>query len=161
MKTKLYALLRLLALAGLAATVVLGFAGKKNVTSDTPFETVLSAVTGSVDLSDVREGENQMVRRLYGVSPADYEECVLYYPSTNMGAEEILLVKLNPGQSADALVAAAEQRVKNQLNVFEGYGIEQVALLNDHARIEAPGNYFLFIVSAGADDAVAAFYEVL
>ncbi len=161
MKTKLYALLRLLALAGLAATVVLGFAGKKNVTSDTPFETVLSAVTGSVDLSDVREGENQMVRRLYGVSPADYEECVLYYPSTNMGAEEILLVKLNPGQSADALVAAAEQRIKDQLNVFEGYGIEQVALLNDHARIEAPGNYFLFIVSAGADDAVAAFYEVL
>lgn len=161
MKTKLYALLRLLALAGLAATVVLGFAGKKNVTSDTPFETVLSAVTGSVDLSDVREGENQMVRRLYGVSPADYEECVLYYPSTNMGAEEILLVKLNPGQSADALVAAAGQRIKDQLNVFEGYGIEQVALLNDHARIEAPGNYFLFIVSAGADDAVAAFYEVL
>ena len=161
MRTKLYALLRLLALAGLAATVVLGFAGKKNVTSDTPFETVLSAVTGSVDLSDVREGENQMVRRLYGVSPADYEECVLYYPSTNMGAEEILLVKLNPGQSADALVAAAEQRIKDQLNVFEGYGIEQVALLNDHARIEAPGNYFLFIVSAGADDAVAAFYEVL
>ncbi|MBQ9506883.1 MAG: DUF4358 domain-containing protein [Clostridia bacterium] len=161
MKTKLYALLRLLALAGLAATVVLGFAGKKYVTSDTPFETVLSAVTGSVDLSDVREGENQMVRRLYGVSPADYEECVLYYPSTNMGAEEILLVKLNPGQSADALVAAAEQRIKDQLNVFEGYGIEQVALLNDHARIEAPGNYFLFIVSAGADDAVAAFYEVL
>ena len=161
MKTKLYALLRLLALAGLAATVVLGFAGKKNVTSETPFETVLSAVTGSVDLSDVREGENQMVRRLYGVSPADYEECVLYYPSTNMGAEEILLVKLNPGQSADALVAAAEQRVKDQLNVFEGYGIEQVALLNDHARIEAPGNYFLFIVSAEADDAVAAFYEVL
>ena len=161
MKTKLYALLRLLALAGLAATVVLGFAGKKNVTSDTPFETVLSAVTGSVDLSDVREGENQMVRRLYGVSPADYEECVLYYPSTNMGAEEILLVKLNPGQSADALVAAAEQRIKDQLNVFEGYGIEQVALLNDHAHIEAPGNYFLFIVSAGADDAVAAFYEVL
>ncbi|MBQ6022918.1 MAG: DUF4358 domain-containing protein [Clostridia bacterium] len=161
MKTKLYALLRLLALAGLAATVVLGFAGKKYVTSDTPFETVLSAVTGSVDLSDVREGENQMVRRLYGVSPADYEECVLYYPSTNMGAEEILLVKLNPGQSANALVAAAEQRIKDQLNVFEGYGIEQVALLNDHARIEAPGNYFLFIVSAGADDAVAAFYEVL
>ena len=161
MKTKLYVLLRLLALAGLAATVVLGFAGKKNVTSDTPFETVLSAVTGSVDLSDVREGENQMVRRLYGVSPADYEECVLYYPSTNMGAEEILLVKLNPGQSANALVAAAEQRIKDQLNVFEGYGIEQVALLNDHARIEAPGNYFLFIVSAGADDAVAAFYEVL
>ena len=161
MKTKLDALLRLLVLAGLAAIVVLGFAGKKNVTSDTPFETVLSAVTGSVDLSDVREGENQMVRRLYGVSPADYEECVLYYPSTNMGAEEILLVKLNPGQSADALVAAAEQRIKDQLNVFEGYGIEQVALLNDHAHIEAPGNYFLFIVSAGADDAVAAFYEVL
>ena len=45
--------------------------------------------------------------------------------------------------------------------MFEGYGIEQVALLKDHARIEAPGNYFLFIVSAGADKAVAAFYEVL
>ena len=161
MKTKIYALLRLLALGGLISIVAFGFMGKKAVTSDTPFETVLEAVRSKADLSAVREGENQMVRRLYGVSPADYEECVLYYPSTNMGAEEILLIKLHPGQSADALAAAAEQRIKDQLNVFEGYGIEQVALLKDHARIEAPGNYFLFIVSAGADEAVAAFYEVL
>ena len=108
MKTKIYALLRLLALGGIAAIIAFGFAGKKTVTSDTPFETVLEAVRSKADLSAVREGENQMVRRLYGVSPADYEECVLYYPSTNMGAEEILLVKLNPGQSAEALAAAAE-----------------------------------------------------
>ena len=161
MKTKVYAVLRLLAFGGLAAIIALGFAGKKSVTSDTSFEAVLSAVTDTVDLSAMRKGENQMIRRLYGFSPADYEECALYYPSTNMGAEEILLVKLRSGQSADALTAAAQQRVKDQLNVFEGYGIEQVALLNDHVKIEAPGNYFLFIVNAGADAAVAAFYEVL
>ncbi len=161
MKLKIYAAARLLALCGIAAIVALGFAGKKSIVSDAPFETVLSAVTDKVELSTMQKGENQMIRRLYGISPADYAECALYYPTTNMGAEEILLVKLNQGQSADALVAAAEQRVKDQLNVFEGYGAEQVALLSDHVKIEAPGNYFLFIVNAEADAAAAAFYEVL
>jgi hypothetical protein len=161
MKPKLFATLRLLAAAALIVTVALGLAGKKAVVSDTPFETVLSAVTGKIDLSEMQEGDHQMFRRLYGLSPADYEECALYFPNSNMGAEELLLVKLRDPADAAALTAAAEQRIKNQINVFDGYGPAQVALLKEHARIEAPGNYFLFVVSGTADAAVNAFREVL
>ena len=161
MKPKLFAALRLLSAAAIVAVVVLGFTGKKAVISSAPFETVADAVVSKIDMTEMQQGDHQMLRRLYGLSPADFEECRLYYPTSNMGAEELLLVKLRDPADAAVLTAAAEQRVKNQLGVFEGYGPAQVALLKDHARIEAPGNYFLFVVSASADAAVQAFHEVL
>ena len=161
MKTTVFAVLRWAAAAAGIALIVLGMIGQKDTVSETPFETVLAAVTAEADLSGTKEGTVQMIRRLYGIDPAAYEQCALYYPSTNMGAEELLLVKLKDPADAETLIAAAEKRLETQLNVFEGYGVEQTALLTDHARIEAQGNYFLFIVNAAADAAVSAFYEVL
>lgn len=161
MKTTVFAVLRWTAAAAVIVLIVLGIAGHQYKVSDTPFQTVLSAVTSKVDLSPMKEGSTQMIRRLYGIDPAAFEECALYYPSTNMGAEEILLVKLKDAADVETLTAAAEKRIADQLNVFEGYGVEQVALLKNNARIETPGNYFLFIVNGAAEAAVNAMNEVL
>lgn len=161
MKTTLFAAARLLSLAAVVAAIVFSFSGEKTIISETPFQTVLDAVTKNMDMSEMQEGNNQMIRRLYGISPADYEACFLYYPSTNMGAQEMLLVKQRDASGTETLKAAAEQRIQDQLKVFEGYGVEQVALLKNHAVIETPGNYFLFVVNNKAESASAAFNEVL
>lgn len=50
-----------------------------------PFETVKNAVTSVMNLSAMQEGDNQMVRRFYGLDPAQFEDCALYYPLTNRG----------------------------------------------------------------------------
>lgn len=161
MKKTLFAAARLLAAAAMIALIAVGIAKNKTVISNTPVETVLDAVCAKLDMAAMQKGEPQMVRRLYGLDPAAYEACVLYYPGTNMGAEELLLVKLKEGADPAPLRAAAEKRVADQLAVFEGYGPAQVALLKEHAAVEAPGNYFLFVVSANDAAAVSAFYEVL
>ena len=161
MKKYLFAAGRLLAAAAIVLLIAIPIAKNKTVQSSAPVQTVFEAVSAKVDMSLMQQGDPQMVRRLYGLDPAAYEACILYYPNTNMGAEELLLVKLKDGADPAPLRAAAEKRVADQLNVFEGYGPAQVALLKEHAVIEAPGNYFLFVVSETAAEAAAAFYEVL
>ena len=91
-KTILLELLRWLC-AGLAV-VFLVVSFRQEPVSSAAFENVASAVTASIDLSALQEGSVQMVKRLYGLNPSDFDGCLLYYPQTNMEAEELLLLKL-------------------------------------------------------------------
>ena len=91
-KTILLELLRWLC-AGLAV-VFLVVSFRQEPVSSAAFEDVASAVTASIDLSALQEGSVQMVKRLYGLNPSDFDGCLLYYPQTNMEAEELLLLKL-------------------------------------------------------------------
>ena len=161
MKTYVWTVLKIAAAAALIAAVAFSVSGEKTVQSDTPFQTVLQAVTAASGEEHMQRGEARMLRRLYGLDPADYEELALFYPETNMDAQEILLVKLRDPADREKLVSAAEARIRTQLGVFEGYGAEQTAMLKNCAAVEAPGNYFLFIVNPNAEAAVRAFYEVL
>ena len=56
-----------------------------------PFDTVTAAVVQSVDLSQTKTADGQMLRRLYGLDPAEYAGCALYYPAGDMGVTELLL----------------------------------------------------------------------
>ena len=160
-RARLYMAARLLAGACVLALIAAGFFGGKTKISETPFETVRSAVTAAARLEETQEGDNQMLRRLFGLDPAEYEAYALIYPATNMGAAEMLLVKLKTPAQAEALSQAAEKRVETQIGVFEGYAPAQTALLKTHAVIEAQGNYFLYITDENAAAALAAFHEVL
>lgn len=129
--------------------------------SDTPPETVEQAVTAVLELSQMQKADNQMIRRLYGLNPADFEACVLYYPLTNMEAEELLLVKLKDTAQADAVRDAVETRLQTQKDSFDGYGISQFDLLTNHAVCRVSGNYVLFVVNEASDAALQAFLNAL
>lgn len=141
--------------------LTIALSGLKNRTSRAEPADVLAAVTAVIDTEDMLEADAQMVKRLYGISPADYESCALYYPKTNMGAEELLIVKLREVSQQEAVLAAVEKRIETQKAAFDGYGPEQFALLENHAVVEPRGNYILFVVSDAADAAKTAFVNAL
>ena len=62
--------------------------------SDAKLEDVTAAVTKTLDTKAMQESDSQMIKRLYGLNPADYAGIALYYPATNMDAEELLIVQL-------------------------------------------------------------------
>lgn len=128
--------------------------------SDAVFTDVSTAVVDTLDLSEMQEADNQMIKRLYGLTPSDYAGICVWYPTTNMGAEEVLIVQLNDMSQQEAVAAAAQARLDTQMNTFEGYGVEQVALL-EKAVIEVRGNYILFVCNDNVDDAVRAFLDAL
>lgn len=158
-KTILLELLRWLC-AGLAV-VFLVVSFRQEPVSSAAFEDVASAVTASVDLSALQEGSVQMVKRLYGLNPSDFDGCLLYYPQTNMEAEELLLLKLRDTSQQEAVRAAVEARLETQKTSFDGYGLEQYDLLTNHSILDIRGNYVLFIVHTDAAAVQQAFRGAL
>lgn len=145
-------------IAGLVILLVLF--GGNSVSGADPQE-VAQAVTDVIDMENMQLADNQMVKRFYGLDPADYEGCVLYYPNTNMMAEEVLIVKLKDISQQQTVSDAIEARLQTQKNTFEGYGVEQFDLLTNHAVVELRGNYVLFVVSDHAEAARKAFRGAL
>lgn len=154
-----YAALRWLS-AALVLVLILGHTLKNRV-SPADFDTVEASVAPTVLCDAMKKADAQLLKRLYGLNPSDYEGCVLYAPVSNIDARELLLVKLRDVSQQAAVVAAAEQRLRTQTNAFDGYGTDQYALLTGHSVIEAHGNYVMFVVSENEAAAKAAFLAAL
>lgn len=129
-------------------------------TSSTDFDTMKEAVLASADLTPMVEADAQSLKRLYGLDGNDFEGVMLYYPTTNMGAEEILLVKLSDTAQRETVKTAMETRIANQMNSFDGYGISQYEML-EKAVVEVQGNYLLMVVAADPAPVRQAFLDAL
>ena len=132
-----------------------------NTVSNAQPEAVAAAVTETIDMTNMVEADNQMVKRLYGLDPSSFEGCILYYPTTNMMAEELLIVKLSDMSQQEQVRAAAEKRIETQKTTFEGYGVEQFEMLSNNAIIEVRGNYILFVVNPNSAQAKKAFLDAI
>ena len=158
-KSTLYELARWICFGAAVMFLIIMFGG--NTVSNAQPEAVAAAVTETIDMTNMVEADNQMVKRLYGLDPASFESCILYYPNTNMMAEEVLILKLKDAAQQDSVRAAIEARVETQKTTFDGYGVEQYALLTDNCIIDIRGNYVLFVVNADCDAAQKAFAGAL
>lgn len=146
--------------AVLALICLLTMFGSNKVSSADPAE-VEAAVIAELDMSAMVKADNQMVKRLYGLDPASFESCILYYPNTNMMAEELLILKLSDTSQQQSVRSAIEARVETQKTTFDGYGVEQYALLTENCIIDIRGNYVLFVVNADCGKARDAFADAL
>lgn len=146
--------------AVLAVVFLFVLFGSNPVSSADP-AAVEAAVTARIEMTNMLKADNQMVKRLYGLDPAAYDSCVLYYPTTNMQAEELLIIKLADTAQAEAVEAAIEARLETQKASFDGYGIEQYDMLTNNAVVEVRGNFVLFVVNAASAQARQAFADAL
>lgn len=142
----IFTVLKVICLAALVFFLYTKMSGSR--LSTVTFADMQSAVTGAADMATMQEADNQMIKRLYGLDPSLYDGVCLYYPLTNMGAEELFLLKLKDTSQQDEVRSAIEGRLATQKKSFEGYGIEQSAMLN-RSVYEVRGNYAIFV---SADD---------
>ncbi len=142
------------AVVGLMSLLIL-FGG--NSVSPADPQEVAEAVIAEIDMENMLTADNQLIKRFYGLDPASFESCILYYPTTNMMAEEVFLVKLKDLSQQETVRAAMEARLQTQKTTFEGYGPEQFDMLSNHSYIEVRGNFILFVVNSKADAARSAF----
>ena len=157
--TFLYEIARWSAAVAAVISLIWMFGGN-TVSNADPVE-VAEAVVETIDMENMLEADNQLIKRFYGLDPASFEGCILYYPTTNMMAEEVLLVKLKDMSQQAQVRAAIEKRIETQKTTFEGYGVEQFELLENNAVIEVRGNFILFIVNADSAEAQKAFLKAI
>ena len=155
MKRFLYEIARWAVLAVAVVSLMIRFGGD-TVSNADPAD-VEAAVVAEIDMTNMLQGDNKMIKRFYGLDPAAFEACILYYPTTNMMAEELLIVKLSDISQQEMVRSAVEARIATQKNTFEGYGVEQFEMLSHNAVVEVRGNYVLFVVNAASAEAQKAF----
>ena len=151
------------ALKWLLLLIMITFVGQQfrgNGPSNASFADVKAAVLAATDLSAMQEGDSRMIRRLYGLEEDSYETATLWYPVTNMGAEELLLVRLKETTGQELVRTAMENRIAQQMDSFEGYGVSQYEML-ENAVIEMQGNYILFVSASNPAAVRRAFLDVL
>lgn len=124
--------------------------------SKTDIETVKKEVNKVSGFAEVPEAENRLIKRFYGLTPSEYEDVILYAPQDDMAVDEMLIVKLKDVSQQEAVQTAVEKRLDTQLKSFEGYGAEQVAMLNKHV-LSVEGNYIFYMVGENAQEAQKAF----
>lgn len=128
--------------------------------SKTPLKTVTANVIKVIDTKSMEESTNRMFKKFYGLNANDYDGVTLYAPVTNMDAEELLIIKLKDSFQAEAVTKAISKRLETQKASFEGYGVEQFDLLENHI-LDVRGNYILYIVHPDAGKADKAFRSSL
>ena len=151
--------IRWIAVAAMVVCLLVLFGG--DPLSSAEFADVSAAVVAEVNTENMIESENQMVKRLYGLDPAEFEGCTLYHPRTNMDAEELLVLKLKDVSQREAVESAIEARIQTQKKAFDGYGVGQTELLTNYCVVEVRGNFAIFVVSKTCDAAYAAFRDAL
>lgn len=110
--------------------------------------------------SNMKEAGKKELKRFYKLNSKDFNEVLLYIPSSSMNVEEMLLIKVKDKSQIDGVESAIENRVNNQLKSFNGYGIEQTALLNDY-ELKIIGNCIFFCVGKNSADMADAFRSVV
>ena len=158
MKTGIYGIARWLCVAIAVISLMVMFGG--NTVSNSNMADVEAAVTAEIDMTNMLQGDNKMIKRFYGLDPAQFESIVLYYPTTSM-AEGLLIVKLSDMGQQETVRSAVEARIATQKTTFEGYGVEQFEMLSNNAVVEVRGNYILFVVNANSAAAQKAFLDAI
>lgn len=114
----------------------------------------------AMDTTGMRQADAQLLRRLYGLNGGELAGWALWTSEDNMAVEELLLAECVSEAQAEQVREALEARRDTQIQNFEGYGPEQVRLLED-SIVEVRGVYVLFVVSEQAREVKDAFLSVL
>lgn len=130
---------------------------REDVTLQGLSDAVLSAISGEEGFAP---SDAMGFRKYYGLDANEYENVLLYLPTSNMDAAELLIVVMQDENQSEALEAAMNERLEQQKKVFESYGVEQMGILNQ-AVIYVKGRYALFAVCTNADEVKTAFLRVI
>lgn len=117
-------------------------------------------VETELNTAEMKQGDEQLLRRLYGLNAGELKNWVLYTAQDNMDVEELLFVEVAEEGQMELVHQAAEKRAQTQQNNFEGYGPEQLKLIEKYVLWESDP-YLLFVISKDAEAAKAEFVKGL
>ena len=132
----------------------------KGTARQVDFGKLQADVEAAAEVSGLNQENAQLLRRLYGLNGGELVHWILYTAQDNMSVEELLLVECSSESQAEQVLEAARERKATQIKNFEGYGPEQVQLLNQSV-LRSDGVYVLFAVSDQAAEIKKAYRKDL
>lgn len=153
-------ILQLAKLLLLALLIGGGSLAVKGTARQVDFGKLQADVEAAAEVSGLNQENAQLLRRFYGLNAGELVHWILYTAQDNMSVEELLLVECSSESQAEQVLEAARERKATQIKNFEGYGPEQVQLLNQSV-LRSDGVYVLFAVSDQAAEIKKAYRKDL
>ena len=128
----------------------------QNKSSNADPQTVFERVCAAADTDGLQERGNSIFSEQFGVSESEFAAVHYLASDEVMDVREILVIRLNDGQSADTLLSQIKSRMNDKTELFDGYAPEQSALLKKY-RLEEKSGFVLLYVGEDAAKAARAF----
>ena len=117
--------------------------------NDMPLESVARAFESREDFASMEKFSDMRLRRNLSLDAADLTEYLYYGQSDTMAVQVFFVAKCPDEATEEMVLSLVNVYLEREKNAFEGYGISQMALLND-ARVIREGNYVALIISNDA-----------
>lgn len=114
----------------------------------------------SANLGNMEQGDEERLKKLYHLSSGDVASFVFYTASSNVKADELLVIQLKEESEKDRIMAKIEGRIAAQTAKFKNYRPEEYDLIEKRV-LKTHGLFILFAVSAEADSMERVFDETL
>lgn len=111
-----------------------------------------------VTFEHMKRGNSKDIRRFYNLNIHDYDEIILYKPTSTMDVSEVLMVKVKDKSQIENVEDSIDSRINYQLNNFASYGPKQCDLVNNY-ELKVKGNFVFFAISQNAEEIKNAFLD--
>jgi cytidylate kinase len=141
-----------------ASITACGAGGAK--TSSISVSQVIDKVKQSEDLTQMKEGDAEKLKKLYGIDSAKLDGFALYTASSNIKADELLVVKVKDTKDIDDVKSKITDRVEKQSQSFKDYLPDEYSLIEKHV-LKDTGDFILFDISKNSDKVEESFDAAL
>lgn len=125
-----------------------------------PMEEITQAMEADTSITLLEKRGRSDLKHYYQIDERDVEGYLFYKAASPMSVDEIFIVKATDKSQASACLESAEAHLDSQKRIFEGYGTDQMALLNN-AVVEKKGNYVYYICGSDASDLRSCFLSLI
>lgn len=141
-----------------AVGLLAGCTGKEGGSGNLSAVEVGERIEKSANMGNMKQGDEERLKKLYHLSNGDVASFVLYTATSNVKADELLVIQLKEESEKDRVLAKIEGRIAAQTAKFKDYRPEEYDLIEKRV-LKTHGLFVLFAVSADADNMERIFDE--
>lgn len=127
---------------------------------DVSMDKIKDAMVKDEAVAAMEEGTARDVMHYFGIDVNSYEGVIYFKGTEALSVNELLIVKGSSRDAVSPVRDAIDSRVDAQIKTFEGYGPEQVALLNDYIVFQK-GNYIFYCTDGQSGRIAEEFRDVI
>ena len=125
-----------------------------------PMDTIAQSMEQDSAITSLNQENRTDLKHYYQTDDRSIDGYFFYKAASPMAVEEICVMKARDNAQAATLLESANSHLSSQKQVFEGYGTDQMALLNN-AAVGKTGNYVYYMCGADAQKWRSAFLSLI
>lgn len=126
--------------------ILVGCANGGKVNQNLTATEVGERIQQEVNLSEMRQGDNDTLKRMYRINADEVENFVLYSALSNVKAEELVVIKVKDASDIESVLDQMRQRIEAQILKFKDYRPEEYALIDKHV-LKTKDRFIFYAVS--------------